>query len=206
MLLLSISPVADTIFVRLTKGHSAKDSRGRSFAAPCILTPAAKIAVNMAGRRSATRLRKELNRGASQACASAGLYDSTQGPPRATRRNRLHAGHLAAKLANQVNIYFDGPSPSAQIHCEEVLLNQPERAVSNGDRKAEPVATSYSQDSETSALWKLKSLERAYAERGESINDGRVRSGDSVTNDLHSRAEAASAANGDRLLPNRRIS
>jgi acyl-CoA dehydrogenase len=72
-------------------------------------------------------------------------------------------------------------------------LNEPERAISNGDRKAEPVATSYSQDSETSALWKLKSLERGYAEHAESINDGRVRSGDSVTNDLHSRAEATSA-------------
>ena len=32
----------------------------------------------MAGWRSATRLRKALNRGASQACA-AGLYDSTKG-------------------------------------------------------------------------------------------------------------------------------
>lgn len=70
---------------------------------------------------------------------------------------------------------------------------QPERAISNGDRRAdESFATSYPQDSEPSSPWK-RNPERSCTEPVELTNAGKVSSADSLINDIHSRAEATSA-------------
>jgi acyl-CoA dehydrogenase len=76
---------------------------------------------------------------------------------------------------------------------EEALLNQPERAISNGDTAAESLTTSNSQVSELSAPWTLKNLARACPQRGRSVDDTRVGRAGSVLDDLNSRVEVTAA-------------
>jgi acyl-CoA dehydrogenase len=109
-----------------------------------------------------------------------------------TEANRPKDRALASKLANNVNIYFERRSSSAQILSEEAPLNQTAQALGNVDRKPEPVATSYSR-SEPSALWEHNGLEQSSNEHADSIDDGKPGIGASRINDLHSRAEAAAA-------------
>ena len=118
-----------------------------------------------------------------------------------TEANRPNDRALASKLANNVNIYFERRSSSAQILSEEAPLNQTAQALGNVDRKPEPVATSYSR-SEPSALWEHSGLEQSSNEHADSIDDGKPGIGASRINDLNSRAEVTAAialANADAV-------
>jgi acyl-CoA dehydrogenase len=76
--------------------------------------------------------------------------------------------------------------------AEEALLNQLQRAITNGDQTAESLTTSFPEDSEPLVPGTLKTLARASIEP-ECLDGGKVGAAVPVVNDLNSRAEAVAA-------------
>src|ERR1700733_6863475 len=133
MLPLSITPVADAVFIR-----AAQKSIQRG-----ILVPDASQRRAFSPRPPESWL----------------IQPDRTSQLASTEANRPNDRALASKLANNVNIYFERRSSSAQILSEEAPLNQTAQALGNVDRKPEPVGTSYSR-SEPSALWEHDGLEQ----------------------------------------------
>jgi len=103
------------------------------------------------------------------------------------------------KLVNQVNIYFHDNLRLLGYIGEEAVLNQPEPAISNGDRTAESFTTANPQGSEPWAAWTPKKIEDLDS-RAETTAAVALKCADAVDREARFPAEAILSARTQRLL------